>query len=266
MGLRYQYMDEGLQTGFARVDKDLEALDQRIDRRREECEQAQEELRAAEGRIEILEERSCTQREMIEVLMARVENMEGKLCHCGKGKECDAEVRGLSLLDSPITLGQGIDEESSSEDSYRTPLMAGSSTLPVSSSPSSIGEHALVLYDSRDPRKEKMENKLVTPQVPILVPSPRLDTAGITRLIAVRGQRAVRTLGRPKSTFHPYACCSIGERCSTHRPSRLCSHGDHSSRTSMSGRRYSYDDGDPSFSPAPRRDGHDGGADGRGQQ
>ena len=31
LGLRQQFMDEGLKTGFLHVDKDLEALDQRID-------------------------------------------------------------------------------------------------------------------------------------------------------------------------------------------------------------------------------------------
>ena len=227
-------MDEGLKTGFARVDKDLEALDQRIDRRRDECEQAQDELRVAEGRIEILEERSRTQREMIETLMARVENMEGKLCHCGKGKDRDAEVGGPSLLDSPITLGHDIDEESSGDDSYRTPPMAGSSMPPVSSSPSSSEEQALILYDSRDSALIKIHKEIVENYRPVPVPSPRLDVAGIARLIAVRGQRAVHTLGRPKSTFHPYTCCSIGERSSTHRPGRLCSRGDPASRTSTS--------------------------------
>ena len=105
LGLRSQMMDEGLKTGFLRVDKDLEALDQRIDRRREECDKTREELRAAEGRIEVLEERSRSQREMIEALMARVENMEGQLCHCGKGKGRNVEEGRVSLLDSPITLG-----------------------------------------------------------------------------------------------------------------------------------------------------------------
>ena len=105
LGLRSQFMDEGLKTGFLRVDKDLEALDQHITRRREECDKAQEELRAAEGKIEVLEERSRSQREMIEALMARVKNMEGQLCHCGKGKGCDVEEGRVSLLDSPIALG-----------------------------------------------------------------------------------------------------------------------------------------------------------------
>ena len=78
-----------------------------------------------------------------------VENIEGRLCHCEKGKE--HKVRGeLSLVfSSPIILGQVIDEESTSDDSYHTPPTAGSAIPPVSSSSSSDEENALVLYNSR---------------------------------------------------------------------------------------------------------------------
>ena len=156
--------------------------------------------------------------------MAQVKNMEGQLCHCGKGKGRDVEEGRVSLLDSPITLGRDINEGSSSDDSYHTPPMAGSSIPPVSSFSSSSEEQALILYDSRDSTLIKIHEEIVENYRPVPIPSPCLDTAGIARLIAVRGQRAVRTLGRPKSTFHPYACCSIGEQCSTHQPGRLCPH------------------------------------------
>ena len=211
LGLRSQFMDEGLKTGFLRVDKDLEALDQCIDHRREECDKTREELRAAEGRIEVLEERSRSQREMIEALMARVKNMEGQLCHGGKGKGRNVAEERVSLLDSPITLGRDIEEGSSSDDSYRTPPLAGSSIPPNSSSSGSSEEQALVLYDSRDSVLIEIHEEIVANHRPVPIPSPCLDMAGIARLIAVRGQRAVRTLGRPKLTFHPYVCCSIGE-------------------------------------------------------
>ena len=266
LGLRSQMMDEGLKTGFLRVDKDLEALDQRIDRRREECDKTREELRVAEGRIEVLEERSRSQREMIEALMARVETMEGQLCHCGKGKGRNVAEERVSLLGSPITLGQDVEEGSSSDDSYRTPPVAGSSVPPTSSSSSSSEEQALVLYDSRDSVLIEIHEEIVANHHPVPIPSPCLDTAGIARLIAVRGQRAVRTLGRPKSSFHPYACCSIGERCSTHRPGRFCSRGDPSSGTPSSRGRNGDDEGGPSREPASRMGGDGGGADGRGQQ
>ena len=259
-------MDEGLKTGFLRVDKDLEALDQRIDRRREECDKAQEELRVAEGKTEVLEERSRTQREMIEVLMARVENMEGQLCHCGKGKGRDVEEGRVLLLDSPIALGRDINEGSSSDDSYRTPPLAGSSIPLVSSSLNSSEEQALILYDSRDSALIEIHKEIVENYRPVPIPSPCLDTAGIARLIAVRGQRAVRTLGCPKSTFHPYACCSIGEQCSTHQPGHFCSRGDPKSGTSSSRGRDSDDEGGPSGESASRVGGDGGGADGGGQQ
>ena len=265
LGLCSQFMDEGLKTGFLRVDKDLEALDQRIDRRREECDKTWEELRVAEGRIEVLEERSRSQREMIEALMARVENMEGQLCHCGKGKGCNVEEERASLLESPITLGRDIDEGSSSEDSYRTPPLTGSSIPPTSSSSGSSEEQALVLYDSRNSALIEIHEEIVANHCLVPIPSPCLDTAGIAHLIVVRGQRAVRTLGRPKSTFHPYVCCSIGERCSTHRPGRLCSRGDPSSGTPSSRGRDRDDEGGPSSESASRMGGDGGGANGGGQ-
>ena len=270
LGLRSQFMDEGLKTGFLRVDKDLEALDQRIDRRREECDKTREELCAAEGRIEVLEERSRSQREMIEALMARVENMEGQLCHCGKGKGCNVAEERVSLLGSPITLGRDIEEGSSSDDSYRTPPLAGSSIPPTSSSSGSSEEQALVLapsvYDSCDSALIEIHEEIVANHHPVPIPSPCLDMAGIARLIAVRGQRAVHTLGRPKLSFHPYACCSIGERCSTHGPSRLCSRGDPSSGTPSSRGRNNNDEGSPASKSASRMGGDGGGADGGGQQ
>ena len=118
-------MDEGVQTGFLHVNKDLEALDNHIDCCRDKCEKTQEELCAAEGRIEVLEERSHSQHKMIKALMAHVEDMEGKLCHCGNGKEREVGGALSSVLGSPIVLGQDIDEGSSSDNSYRTPPVAG---------------------------------------------------------------------------------------------------------------------------------------------
>ena len=217
-------MDEGVQMGFLRVDKDLEALDNHIDRHWDKCKQAQEELCAAEGRIKVLEERSCSQHEMIEALMAHVEDMEGKLCHFKKGKE--HEVRGAlsPVLGSPIISGQDVNEGSSSDDSYHTPPVAGSTIPPSSSSSGSDEGHTLVLYNSRDSQLMKIHEELIENHSPVPVPRPVLDMAGLACLIMVCGQHAVCSLGHPKSTFHPYPfCCSLGEQNSTHRPSHLCS-------------------------------------------
>ena len=86
LSLHHDALDTGTRAGFARVDQDLEALDQHINRCRAECEKTEEELHVAEGRINVLTVRLATQREMIQDLIAHVDFMEGKLCYCGKGK------------------------------------------------------------------------------------------------------------------------------------------------------------------------------------
>jgi len=54
LGLHHNTLDEGVQAGFACVDQDLEALDQRVDCHRAECVKTEEEFQAAEGQIEAL--------------------------------------------------------------------------------------------------------------------------------------------------------------------------------------------------------------------
>ena len=159
--LQFQAMDEGVQTGFLCVDKDLEALDNHIDCHRDKCKRAQEELCAAEGWIKVLEERSHSQHEMIEALMACIEDMEGKLCHCGKGKEHKVGGASSSVLGSPIVLDQDVDEGSSSDNSYHTPPVTGSTVPPLSSSSGSDEGHALVLYNSQDSQLMKIHKELV---------------------------------------------------------------------------------------------------------
>ena len=203
-----------------RVDLDLEALDGRVNRRRRECETTEAELRLAEGRIELLEERLVSQRGLIEQLMARVDGMEGKLCRCGKGKGREVE-KDISLLGSPLFLDRSLEEGIHSDDSYHTPPVA-SSSQPSSSSP------------HQDSDKENMSSEfdMKTALVPIgdappenavalFVREPALNIDGLERLVAVRGQRAFRSSGRPKSSFHPYLC-PIGVRSSTHRRSDPC--------------------------------------------
>jgi len=44
------------------------------------------------------------------------------------------------------------------------------------------------------------------------VPAPELDFQAVACLVAVSDQRAIRTQGPPKSSYHPYArCCAIGD-------------------------------------------------------
>jgi len=223
LSLHHNALDEGVQAGFSRVDQDLEALDQRVNRRRTEGERTEEDLHVAEGQIEVLTTRLDTQRELIQDLFAHIESMEGKLCHCRKGKAREP-LQDMSLvLGSPLDLGREIPEETNSDNSFFTPPIA-SSSVPSSSSPIVVSnkENVMVLYDSRKPLVEIIDCPIEN-VVLLLVREPCLDFAGISWLIAVRGQRATRSQDRPKSSFHPYAsCCCIGRRSSSHRSGDRC--------------------------------------------
>src|SRR5258705_4246278 len=82
--LQIQAMDEGLRTAISRINKDLEALDERCSRRRRDHDELAVELRLANEKVKTLEEKMDEQRLIIECLMVRVEGMEGKLCQCNK--------------------------------------------------------------------------------------------------------------------------------------------------------------------------------------
>ena len=226
VGLQVQAMDEGVKTGFARVDKDLEALDQRIDRRRDQCERTENILQAAEHKIECLEERHRDYLAMIMELRVKVQSMESQLCHCGKGKGKEREVLGevTSLLGSPLVLDRDVEERTASDSSYHTPPTASSYLDPSSSSGQSDQENLVVLYDSNlSSRLVEVDEDPAENDTCIPVPQPSIDVDGIQRLMAVRGQRAKRSQGRPNSAFHPYNfACRLGSRSSTHRPSSLC--------------------------------------------
>ena len=163
-----------------------------------------------------------TQRELIQDLFAHVEEMEGRLCHCRKGKAREPLQEVSPILGSPLNFGRDIPEESSSDDSYRTPPIAGSSSSPLAPSSNINKENSMVLYNSRI-SLVKITDSPVENVVPVPVQELSLDFAGISRLIAVRGQRAIRSQGHPKLSFHPYtSCCRIGQRFSSHRSGNLC--------------------------------------------
>jgi len=149
--------------------------------------------------------------------------MEGKLCHCGKGKAREPLQDVSPVLGSPLDLGREIPEETDSDNSFFTPPIA-SSSVPSSSSPIVVSdkENVMVLYDSRKPLVEIVDRPIEN-VVPLPVREPCLDFAGISQLIAVHGQWATHSQGRPKSSFHPYAsCCRIGRRSSSHRSGDPC--------------------------------------------
>jgi len=227
IGLEVQAINEGIKTVVTRIDKDLEALDQRINRRRVECEWMEQSLRSALNRIADLERLSHAQSKINDALLKRVDAMEGNLCHCNQDSRGLTQEAPSSLVGSPLVLGHQVDEGNISDNSYHTPPLAGSS---VPSIPSSIVEDSNpenspnvgIGYIPRVPLSN-ITDGLVENSEPIPVPTPVLDRAGIDRLITVCGQQAVCTLGHLKS-YHPYPrCCIIGRQSSTHRAGSCCS-------------------------------------------
>ena len=55
VALQVDAVDEGVRTAVKRIDEDLEALDQRVNHHRQECERTSAELEAANGKIAILD-------------------------------------------------------------------------------------------------------------------------------------------------------------------------------------------------------------------
>jgi len=175
-----------------------------------------EKLKVAEGRIQVLEEQSCTQHKMIEKLVARIEGMEDQLCHCQDGKEKGkaVEVPTSPVLRSPLVLGCPL---GGSDGSYHTPPVASSSEV-LSSSSGSDKENIAI-----DSLLVEIKDKIMENTVPVPVLAPELNFQGIAHLMAVCGQHTVHSKGPPKSAYHPYMrCCAIGDRDSTHQPSHLC--------------------------------------------
>jgi len=197
MVLKLDAMDEGVKTGFSRVDKNLEALDSHINCRRKDTNSVAKKLKIAKGKIKVLEERSHMQCDMIEKLITHIKNMEDHLCCCneGKGKGKAMEILSSLVLGSPLVLGRPL---TGSDGSYHTPLVASS---PVVSSKENI-----VIKSKLVEIKDKVM------EVALPVPAPKLDYQGIAHLLVVRGQRAVQSKGPPHSAYHPYTCCcAIGD-------------------------------------------------------
>ena len=110
------------------------------------------------------------------------------------------------------------------DESFQSSSAIDSSTM-VPSSSSSTKENELILYDSTSSHLVEIVEGPMENVDPIPVPAPHLDVDGINCLFAVHGQRAIQSLGPPKSTFHPYRwCCAIEPHCSTHGIGYPCSH------------------------------------------
>jgi len=146
---------------------------------------------------------------MILEMRTRITAMEGQLCHCGKGKGKVVGEEGPSVLSSPLVLDCSEEGDNTSNGSYHTPPLADSS-IPSHPSPSiaeSDKENAPAFSIGYDPRKITLvpiEGAPPENAIPLPICEPSLNISGLEQLIAVRGQRAVRSAGRPKSQFHPY--------------------------------------------------------------
>jgi len=156
--------------------------------------------------------------------------VEGSCRHHGgtvvslwQGKEMEVDEEGPSVLRSPLVLDHSEEGGNTSDDSYHTPPLAGSSipSHPSSSLVKSDKDNVPVYGIGYDPKitlvpigEAPLENV-----IPIPIGELSLNISGLDRLIAVCGQQAVHTAGCPKSTFHPYdhSChCPIGTWSSTH--------------------------------------------------
>ena len=123
-------IDKGFQSTITHVDKDLEALDKRIDRCHQENEDLAAKLAQAEEKYHRLMDRFKIQEVMMVWLLARMTEAEGRLCHC-KGKDRDSP----ELVGSPIILScGGMFEPALAEETFHAPPGFDSSSNPSSSS------------------------------------------------------------------------------------------------------------------------------------
>jgi len=157
------------------------------------------------------------------------------------------EVSSSPVLGSPLVLDHPL---GGSDSSYYAPPVASAEVL--SSSSGSNKENVAIDSQLVEIKDEVMEDLL-------LVPAPQLDFQGIACLMAVHGQRAVRSKGPPKSAYHPYVHrCAIGDQDLTHQPSSLCLPPLLARRSPSSSCQVG-DEGYDSPSKSPLRVGSDGG-------
>jgi len=94
----------------------------------------------------------------------------------------------ISVLDSPLVLDREVPEDTGSNDSYHTPLVAGSSIVS-SSSPSNVNkENVLIIYDSCISLLKRIEDKLVENIQALPTLPPVLDFSSVSCLVMVHGQ------------------------------------------------------------------------------
>ena len=130
--------------------------------------------------------------------------MEGRLCHCDEGKEKGRAVLEVSPpLGSPLVLGQAMDEDCHSNDSFHTPLLT-SSSVPALSSPAESDKENVEVTPSGLVEIIKGSSDF---DIPLPVPAPIINLPHFNHLFAVCGQCAVCKSGPPKLVYHPYSRC-----------------------------------------------------------
>jgi len=237
-------LDGNIDQALVNVNTEIQDLSSRVDRRRGEFAALDINLDVALDQIAALERLTNAQDDALKALAERLDSMEGRLCHCAeKGKGREVEVESVpGILGSPIDLvnsSDGDGEESS--DSYHTP--PGGRPIPstaltlvhaysdISEERPGIGYQRLESSDEDAP----VENEV---PIPIWIPGESAEQSGLNQLLAVRGQRAFRSKGPPKSCYSPYPRVlqpiEIGRSCLG--PCRRCKIGDRGSSLSSSGR------------------------------
>ena len=196
-------MDKGIQSAITRINKDLEALDKRINRRHIENKDLATKLVQAEEKYHRLMDRFEIQEGTMVRLLLRMTEVEGQRCHC-KGKD----KTSLELVGSPIILSRGdMFELAVPEETFHTPPGSDLSSNPSSSS---VGGTLIKIVE--DPIIISVEKVVM---IPVVDPS----------YIQVCRQRTIPTGGSPKGHASPYPsspCCHSGSRSPTHRHGSLC--------------------------------------------
>ena len=119
---------EGLNLAVSHINADLRELDERVTRRRRECENNEVVINLCQGHISELERIIEAQAQTIVRLKERMEELACKCCTQDKGKgKQRAVVPDSPVLGSPIVLAQSSDPEESSDSSYVTPPLAAQS-------------------------------------------------------------------------------------------------------------------------------------------
>jgi hypothetical protein len=181
-----------MEKGVIHINADLMELNNCIDRNNICCGCLEKELDVEKVKVVVLEDKVQRQHEPSIKMLVRLETMEGKLCHCG-----EKEKEAIVVEATP----------------YSTPMVEAG-PLPLPSIPG-LDDDIESIYAEEDKENKEPLRVIVRPLV--------LDVQAFKNLVVVRGQSACHSKGIP-SSFHPYCCCAIGPRNSSHCHGSLCCH------------------------------------------